>query len=416
MHKSKLITIETFIKIFFTVIILNYTFFSIRFSLRENSWIAGDWLINYSGGLVRRGLSGEIILFFNRILHVEILNLLIFFQVSIFSLFIFFLFSILKKKQINILYLFLLLSPATISFTFFDPLAVGRKENIFFLFYVIYLLYLLENRNLPSIKSFGYFFLGLFFVLIHEIFIFFSIFFIFSRFLYLKKIQLVSDIKKYIREFLLFLGSFFGVILLIFFSSKDPNLKIIVCNKLINVGLTTEICKGALTEILFSKYIYSFASLGIKDYILSNNYIKTYLFSILLFFVPFLIFLKNNTKPNTFKIIIFFNIVFIILMFSIFYVVNDWGRYLNILFVFNLILVSYFFLDKKNFIAIDLNLKNFLMLITLLIYSLAWHMPHCCQKELGSGIFSLKERIDYRLSNPTEYEDKTREFILKVID
>ena len=416
MHKLKLITIETFIKIFFIIIILNYSFFSIRFSLRENSWIAGDWLINYGGGLVRRGLSGEIILFFNRILNVETLNILIFFQISIFFLFVFFLFSIIKKKQINILYLFLLFSPATISFTFFDPLAVGRKENIFFLYYIIYLLYFLENKKLSSIKSLSYFFLGLFFVLIHEIFIFFSLFFLFSRFLYLKKIQSSSGLKNYIREFSLSLGSFFGIVLLIFFSSKDPNLQIIACDKLINAGLTSEICKGALTEILFSKYINSFASLGIKDYILSHNYIKTYFFSLILFFIPLLIFLNNYTKPNIFKLTIYFNIIFTVILSSIFLVVNDWGRYLNILFVFNLVLVSYFFLNKKSNIAAELNLKKFFMLVILFIYSLAWHMPHCCQKDLGSGILSLKQRIDYRLSSPTEYDDKTREFILKVID
>ncbi len=43
-------------------------------------------------------------------------------------------------------------------------------------------------------------------------------------------------------------------------------------------------------------------------------------------------------------------------------------------------------------------------------------MPHCCQKNLGKGIISFKERIFYRINNPTQYKDLTREIILKFID
>ena len=122
---------------------INYIYFSIRFSLRENPWIAGDWLINYGGGILRRGLSGEIILFLSKILFVNIIHLLIFFQISFFVLFLFFLFKILKHKNINLWFLFLIFSPVTISFTFYDPLAVGRKEVIFFflLYYLSFLFY-----------------------------------------------------------------------------------------------------------------------------------------------------------------------------------------------------------------------------------------------------------------------------------
>ena len=49
------------------------------------------------------------------------------------------------------------------------------------------------------------------------------------------------------------------------------------------------------------------------------------------------------------------------------------------------------------------------------MYSITWHMPHCCQKNLGSGLFNLKDRIIFRLNNPTNYDDKTRDFINNLI-
>jgi len=45
------------------IITLNYLFFNYRLIFRQNAYIAADWLINYQGGFVRRGLIGEIIFF-----------------------------------------------------------------------------------------------------------------------------------------------------------------------------------------------------------------------------------------------------------------------------------------------------------------------------------------------------------------
>ena len=71
MNKINLFSSYNIIKVFFLLIGLNYIYFSIRLSLRENSWIAGDWLINYEGGILRRGLSGEILLFLSNTLSVS---------------------------------------------------------------------------------------------------------------------------------------------------------------------------------------------------------------------------------------------------------------------------------------------------------------------------------------------------------
>ena len=96
----KIINKHQVIKMFFVFIFINYSFFSIRQSLRENPLIAGDWLINYEAGILRRGLSGEIILFLSNLTSINPMYLVIFFQILLFYffLYLFFLIVVLNFK------------------------------------------------------------------------------------------------------------------------------------------------------------------------------------------------------------------------------------------------------------------------------------------------------------------------------
>ena len=40
-------------------------------ALHPNGWTPGDWLVNYQGGFVRRGLPGELILLVAHALHLS---------------------------------------------------------------------------------------------------------------------------------------------------------------------------------------------------------------------------------------------------------------------------------------------------------------------------------------------------------
>ena len=404
------------IKIFFLLIFINYSFFSIRHSLRENPWIAGDWLMNYEAGILRRGLSGEIILLLSNISSINPTYLLIFFQISLYCFFLYFFIKILNKKIINIWFLFLLLSPATIAFTFYDPLVIGRKEVIFFTFYTIYISIFLNDLKISVFKVIFYFSIGFIFVLIHEIFIFFSLFFVFTKYFSIYKKNIKIKINYFLNELSLIFGSFIAFLILLFFSTNEPEVQDLVCNRLLNNGLSPEICKGALTEIVFSKYVNSYKSFGLIDYILSYNYLRTYLISLILFFLPLYIFLlKQKINKKQIKLFTIFIIIQLIFLVSIFVVVNDWGRYLNIYFILILVFVSNFFLRKNLQELKKFNYKNLLIVLILLLYSLSWHMPHCCQKNLGKGMVSFKERILYRINNPTNYNDFSRKVILKFL-
>ena len=111
---------------------MNYVYFSFRLTLRQNSWITGDWIINYADGIIRRGLSGEILIFLSNIFSLNVLYIVIFIQSILFLLFLIHFLQIIKNKEITIWYFFLIFFPLTFLFTFYDPLTVGRKEVIFF--------------------------------------------------------------------------------------------------------------------------------------------------------------------------------------------------------------------------------------------------------------------------------------------
>ena len=75
---NSLLNRNNFIILFFLFLILNYLFFNYRILFRENGYILGDWLINYNGGFVRRGLIGHLFFNLSKELNISIINLIFF--------------------------------------------------------------------------------------------------------------------------------------------------------------------------------------------------------------------------------------------------------------------------------------------------------------------------------------------------
>ena len=122
-----------------TVLILLYCAYIINYSKIINDWSLVELLINYQGGFVRRGLFGELNLFFEKSLKFP--NLLFsIFVISFFyfvNIFITFL-RLLKLNNTNNFFLFFLifLSPATFLFYIYDLGALFRKD-VFIIFTII---------------------------------------------------------------------------------------------------------------------------------------------------------------------------------------------------------------------------------------------------------------------------------------
>ena len=140
---------KIFLPIFFSLIsayvILNIFHSSIQFD-----WTFQDWLINYEGGFVRRGLSGEIILRTSNFFDVQI-QFTYFCILSILSLLFYLLFfDFLRKEKLNFQNLFIILSPLSISFIIYNFGAIGRKEILLFIIFLIFIFLLssIKKREL----------------------------------------------------------------------------------------------------------------------------------------------------------------------------------------------------------------------------------------------------------------------------
>ena len=114
--------IKTFIYIFITGYSVNYIFFTHRFFERQNGFILGDWLINYSGGLSRRGLTGEILVNFAGFFNLNLIYTTLIFVSIIFILFLYFLIKLINNSNISFLTTIIIFSPATLLFNIFETL------------------------------------------------------------------------------------------------------------------------------------------------------------------------------------------------------------------------------------------------------------------------------------------------------
>ena len=64
-------------------------------------YVFTDWLINYEGGFVRRGLLGQIIFEISKLINIEIKSITLFFQISIYLVYFFLFYLLLSKRKIN---------------------------------------------------------------------------------------------------------------------------------------------------------------------------------------------------------------------------------------------------------------------------------------------------------------------------
>ncbi|MBL1436987.1 MAG: hypothetical protein COB08_012435 [Rhodobacteraceae bacterium] len=129
---------------------------AIYFHLIRSPWNIGDWLINYQGGFVRRGLLGEGMLRLAHMLEVNPGAIVVVLQCSIYAVFLFFAWLLLRIQTTLIPHLPLLLSPFIFLFHVFDRVGGYRKEIILFSI-MAYLVWLARR---PNKHIFEYIFYG----------------------------------------------------------------------------------------------------------------------------------------------------------------------------------------------------------------------------------------------------------------
>lgn len=104
------------------------------------SWVYTDWLIDYSAGFVRRGLSGELVYAVSDFIHPYHFSVILSWSIFL-ILVVGYLYLVFKNlKKIPPLYLIIILFlPSLLPFYVFDHSALGRKEMLGYIFLFIHL-------------------------------------------------------------------------------------------------------------------------------------------------------------------------------------------------------------------------------------------------------------------------------------
>ena len=201
---------------YFQIYVLALIFFGIFFLYSKhdvgNDSSLSDWLINYEGGFVRRGLIGELITNFSTILSFKlrdsILVFQLFFFISYYSLIILFCKNLFQNRLI-ILAIF---SPIFVLYPVAEIEVLGRKELIIFTIFLSYLFFDIKNLKVQFIYKLILFPIGI--LTWEPVFLFFSFLFLIDIF--------VFQIKKFDKRFYYILLSYFVPIFLVVFIYLNP--------------------------------------------------------------------------------------------------------------------------------------------------------------------------------------------------
>jgi hypothetical protein len=281
-------------------------------------WKTGDWLINYHGGLIRRGMLGEVFLYVSQLIDFNLLWIVFLLQVGCYSVTTYIICKIYLVTPRVKEWAMLLLSPAFLLFAFYDYLGGFRKEIIAFAAFAILLhQYVYEQKSIAKVLLAEIlFFIG---CISHELIALTTPFFIYVTYLLKKNNLLIGPDAKYHYAFYLALSILALGVAIGFYG--DTETVRAICESLIQNGLNPRICIGAIDSL----------SIRYTDEVLSKlgHFIWVYLPVFALALTPILVSNWYQVDRISFAVLTAAGLC----LTPLFLVAYDWGRWVHI-FVF----------------------------------------------------------------------------------
>jgi len=358
----------------FSVLLLSDKF------LNPTAWTTSEWLINYQGGFVRRGLSGEMLYQINNLIDIPLRYLVFYFEIVLIFVFLLLTYKFLYEIKLNALLIFIFFSPIFLIYPVAENEVLGRKEYLFFSIYLVYLNLLISNNK--KIYLFLIFSLPIM-NLVWDGIIFYLFFFLFA-FLYKKNLN-----RKELVLFLLSIIPYFVSLYFVILAKSNPLGFEQMCQSL------NEDCFGAMFA-LDKSLIWNI------NYVITrfeNIYLLRYFFVIIICFSPILLFsfyenkklIIENLSISKFKFLMYLISIFSILIFML--IGFDWGRWINIGYAMS-VFTLFFFIKNKNIDfeqnvffkkvnAISINYPT-LFYFFFFTYILSWNMKATMTGDIGS--------------------------------
>ncbi len=378
-------------RLYFPAVVLLVLFTSVHYlrvaylqAMDWSGWSIGEWLTNLEAGWVRRGLGGQVILLLSDATSIPMNWIVLAIQGATYLAFVALFLNLLHKKVITFWYFVACFAPSFLLFTYYDSMAVGRKEVLLYLMFIIWLRLCLMGRNTSSttlIFSTIYFVL----TLIHETFFFYSLYFVLAAVLCRKNSR-----GKSLLSLLIPLVSFLGIVLTALTGGPmdGPG----ICESLLSRGIPPSVCSGPInfgvpsSGALLHQYVSSFdlTSLAQIGWVF------------LLVISPIYLILQsvNLSRSQRYQFIGLL-IGFIVFSMPIFMLATDWGRWISMHCTLA-ILLSLAMLPERRSQQLAINptrpqcdtpriFVNFLLcLVLFLFFSMGYSISHCC----GSGFIN----------------------------
>ena len=339
---------------YFQIYVLVLIFFGIFFLYSKhdvgNDSSLSDWLINYEGGFVRRGLIGELVTNFSTFLSFKLRDSILLFQLFFFISYYFLIIIFCKNLFQNRLIILAIFSPIFVLYPVAEIEVLGRKELIIFTIFLSYLLFDIKNLKIQFIYKFILFPIGI--LTWEPMFLFFSFLLLIDIF--------VFRVKNFDIKFYYILLSYFVPIFFVVFIYLNPF-------SVENYTIMADFLKNQFGERCYMSCNYvgnqssnSFYELY-KDFLnkFKFTYALRYFLIVLVGFFPLcLIIIYSKVSNKKEKLIIskfrnlFYPFLIAFLPSTVLYLVMyDWGRVVHISYTFSLL--TFLYLVKKNYIEIS---------------------------------------------------------------
>jgi hypothetical protein len=339
--------------------------YAVQVASGGHAWKTGDWLINYSDGLIRRGLSGAVSIFVAQILSVDVKWITFLIQVVFFVTFVcltlkeFYQF---KNNQKSIL---LLLSPA-FAFMFWinDPAVAFRKEICIYLA-LIFVLKAFQKNEVRLVWYFASLALFLFAGLSHEITVFFIPFFCFAIFNHYGTSR--SNVKLIIKYAAPFLIASLGILLVSLLYRGSQHSMDAICSSLQPYALKEDICEGAISWLKYDTR-HGFERVLELGWTVWLNYLLLAALSIL----PLLC-LKAD------KYFLLLIVAGGISMFPLFFIAVDYGRFISMSYTAAVLSCVW---TRPWLVQNTWPIQG----VIGFLYVFFWAIPNCCKNTPGKGL------------------------------
>jgi hypothetical protein len=354
-------------------------FFSIFFLYQKhevaNDSTISEWLINYEGGFTKRGLIGQLSIYLTNFFTIKLREVIFILQALMVGVYFVLIYQFLKNISYNKIFILAIFTPIFILYPIAEIEVLARKEIFIFIYFLIYTFIPIEKK---THKFFYKLCLLPVVILIWEPVIFFILFFLF--------LDLIENkIKKIDKLFFLQITSYFPSILLAIYIALNPisdESHKLMANSLMenfneNCYMSCELLKTKSS--IYQQFQGNFDKYSVEIFI-------RYILIIITGFGPLFILLFNSKiKNEVFFLSKFKNLLIpyllllspIIILFAMGY---DWGRWVNISYVFsiisfvyiykyNLITLSEKFLENKIFV----NIKKKTFIFIVIFYCFGWN-------------------------------------------